>query len=256
MTDYDYEDLGLVAGLEIHQQLDTDTKLFCQCPTDLREPEDAQRTFTRYLHPTKSELGEVDEAALEESMVDREFEYLAYDSTCLVEEDDEPPHRVDPEAMTVTMEIAQLLNAAVADQVHVMRKIVVDGSNTTGFQRTMRIAGEGAIETDSGTVRIEDLMLEEESAQRVAETDSGVRYSLDRLGIPLVEIGRRCGSTSRVTSRSRTGGTSSDGGRTTSDASRRLAATTSSGSGGRRSRTSSIRASPRGTTDSTGPAGR
>ncbi|PSQ26552.1 Glu-tRNA(Gln) amidotransferase GatDE subunit E [Halobacteriales archaeon QS_9_67_15] len=191
MTDYDYEDLGLVAGLEIHQQLDTDTKLFCQCPTDLREPEAAQRTFARYLHPTKSELGEVDEAALEESMVDREFEYLAYDSTCLVEEDDEPPHRVDREAMTVTMEIAQLLNAAVADQVHVMRKIVVDGSNTTGFQRTMRVAGEGAIETDSGTVRIEDLMLEEESAQRVAETDSGVRYSLDRLGIPLVEIGTK-----------------------------------------------------------------
>ena len=191
MTDYDYEDLGLVAGLEIHQQLDTDTKLFCQCPTDLREPEAARRTFARYLHPTKSELGEVDEAALEESMVDREFEYLAYDSTCLVEEDDEPPHRVDREAMTVTMEIAQLLDAAVADQVHVMRKIVVDGSNTTGFQRTMRVAGEGAIETGSGTVRIEDLMLEEESAQRVAETDSGVRYSLDRLGIPLVEIGTK-----------------------------------------------------------------
>ncbi|WP_436922994.1 Glu-tRNA(Gln) amidotransferase subunit GatE [Halosimplex amylolyticum] len=190
-ADYDYEDLGLVAGLEIHQQLDTAHKLFCPCPTELREPEAAQRTFTRYLHPTKSELGEIDEAALEESMVDREFEYLAYDTTCLVEEDDEPPHRVDREAMDVTMEIAQLLDASVADQVHVMRKIVVDGSNTTGFQRTMRVAGEGAIETDEGTVRIEDLMLEEESAQRVAETDSGVRYSLDRLGIPLVEIGTK-----------------------------------------------------------------
>ncbi|WP_459194345.1 Glu-tRNA(Gln) amidotransferase subunit GatE [Halosimplex sp. J119] len=190
-ADYDYEDLGLVAGLEIHQQLDTASKLFCPCPTELREPEDAQRTFTRYLHPTKSELGEIDEAALEESMVDREFEYLAYDTTCLVEEDDEPPHRVDREAMDVTMEIAQLLDATVADQVHVMRKIVVDGSNTTGFQRTMRVAGDGAIETDEGTVRIEDLMLEEESAQRVAETDAGVRYSLDRLGIPLVEIGTK-----------------------------------------------------------------
>ncbi|MFC7141625.1 Glu-tRNA(Gln) amidotransferase subunit GatE [Halosimplex aquaticum] len=190
-ADYDYEDLGLVAGLEIHQQLDTAHKLFCPCPTELREPEAAQRTFTRYLHPTKSELGEIDEAALEESMVDREFEYLAYDTTCLVEEDDEPPHRVDREAMDVTMEIAQLLDATVADQVHVMRKIVVDGSNTTGFQRTMRVAGDGAIETDEGTVRIEDLMLEEESAQRVEETDAGVRYSLDRLGIPLVEIGTK-----------------------------------------------------------------
>ncbi|QPV61469.1 Glu-tRNA(Gln) amidotransferase subunit GatE [Halosimplex litoreum] len=190
-ADYDYEDLGLVAGLEIHQQLDTASKLFCPCPTELREPEEAGRTFTRYLHPTKSELGEIDEAALEESMVDRQFEYLSYDTTCLVEEDDEPPHRVDREAMDVTMEIAQLLDASVVDQVHVMRKIVVDGSNTTGFQRTMRVAGEGAIETDDGTVRIEDLMLEEESAQRVEETDSGVQFSLDRLGIPLVEIGTK-----------------------------------------------------------------
>jgi len=191
MSEYDYGELGLVAGLEIHQQLDTETKLFCGCPTALREPEEATRTFTRYLHPTKSELGEIDEAALEESRVGREFEYLAYDSTCLVEEDDEPPGRVDTEALATTMEIADLLEMTVADQVHVMRKIVVDGSNTTGFQRTMLVANDGVIETDGGPVGIEDLMLEEESAQRVAETDAGVRYSLDRLGIPLVEIGTR-----------------------------------------------------------------
>ena len=190
-ADFDYDALGLVAGLEIHQQLDTETKLFCGCPTELREPGAAGRSFTRYLHPTKSELGEIDEAALEESVVDREFEYLAYDTTCLVEEDDEPPARVDGEALDVTMEIAQLLDCAVVDQVHVMRKIVVDGSNTTGFQRTMRVAGDGAIDTPDGEVRIEDLMLEEESAQRVAGTERGVRYSLDRLGIPLVEIGTK-----------------------------------------------------------------
>ncbi|MFB6151759.1 MAG: Glu-tRNA(Gln) amidotransferase subunit GatE, partial [Haloarculaceae archaeon] len=189
--EFDYDDLGLVAGLEIHQQLDTETKLFCECPTTLRDPEDSERTFTRYLHPTKSELGEIDEAALEESVVDREFEYRSYDTTCLVEEDDEPPHRVDEEAMSVALEIAQLLDASVVDQIHVMRKIVVDGSNTSGFQRTMRVAGDGAIETPGGEVRIDDLMLEEESAQRVAETDRGVRYSLDRLGIPLVEIGTK-----------------------------------------------------------------
>ncbi|WP_226012738.1 Glu-tRNA(Gln) amidotransferase subunit GatE [Halomicrobium salinisoli] len=189
--DYDYEDLGLVAGLEIHQQLDTETKLFCECPTELREPEEAERTFTRYLHPTKSELGEIDEAALEESRVDREFEYLAYDTTCLVEEDDEPPHRVDREAMDTALEITQLLDMTVVDEAHVMRKIVVDGSNTTGFQRTILVANEGVIETEEGPVGIEDMMLEEESAQRVAETDRGVRFSLDRLGIPLVEIGTK-----------------------------------------------------------------
>jgi glutamyl-tRNA(Gln) amidotransferase subunit E len=189
--DFDYDDLGLVAGLEIHQQLDTAAKLFCDCPTTLRDPEDAVRSITRYLHPTRSELGEIDEAALEESRVDREFEYLAYDSTCLVEADEEPPHRVDREAMSVALEIGQLLDVDVLDQVHVMRKIVVDGSNTSGFQRSMLVANDGVIETDDGPVGIDDLLLEEESAQRVAETDDGVRYSLDRLGIPLVEIGTK-----------------------------------------------------------------
>ena len=192
MTDeFDYEELGLVAGLEIHQQLDTEAKLFCACPTELREPEEADHSLTRYLHPTRSELGEIDDAALEESQVDREFEYLAYDTTCLVEEDDEPPHRLDEEALETTLEIAQLLEMTPVDQLQVMRKIVIDGSNTSGFQRTSLIARSGAVETEDGKVRIEDLMLEEESAQRVEETDEGVRYSLDRLGIPLVEIGTK-----------------------------------------------------------------
>ncbi|WP_257297553.1 Glu-tRNA(Gln) amidotransferase subunit GatE [Haloarchaeobius sp. FL176] len=191
MTDHDYDELGLVAGLEIHQQLDTETKLFCACPTDLREAEASTRQFTRYLHPTKSELGEIDEAALEESQVEREFTYLGYDTTCLVEEDDEPPHRLDEEARTVVLEIAQLLDMEPVDVAHVMRKLVVDGSNTSGFQRSTLVATDGEIQTDEGPVRIADLMLEEESAQRVEETEAGVTYSLDRLGIPLVEIGTK-----------------------------------------------------------------
>jgi len=191
MSEYDYEALGLVAGLEIHQQLDTATKLFCACPTERREPEEATRTFTRYLHPTKSELGELDEAAVEESRVDREFEYLAFDTTCLVEEDDEPPHRIDDEALAVALQIANLLDMSAVDQAHVMRKIVVDGSNTSGFQRTALVGQDGRIETSEGPVGVEDLLLEEESAGRVGETDAGVRFSLDRLGIPLVEIGTK-----------------------------------------------------------------
>jgi glutamyl-tRNA(Gln) amidotransferase subunit E len=191
MSAYDYEALGLVAGLEIHQQLDTATKLFCGCPTERREPDESTRRFTRYLHPTKSELGEIDEAALEESRVDREFEYLAFDTTCLVEEDDEPPHGLDREALDVTMQIAEMLDMTVVDQAHVMRKLVVDGSNTSGFQRSTLIGQDGQIETSDGPVGVEDLLLEEESAGRVAETDDGVRYSLDRLGIPLVEIGTK-----------------------------------------------------------------
>ena len=186
---YDYEALGLVAGLEIHQQLDTETKLFCASPTDRREPEASDRTISRFLHPTKSELGELDDAALEESRVDREFEYLAYDTTCLVEEDDEPPTEVDGEALDVAMQIASLLDMEIVDQLHVMRKLVIDGSNTSGFQRSMLLGQAGEIETSEGPVSIVDLLLEEESAQRVEEYDGGVRYSLDRLGIPLVEIG-------------------------------------------------------------------
>jgi glutamyl-tRNA(Gln) amidotransferase subunit E len=191
VSEHDYADLGLVAGLEIHQQLDTATKLFCGCPTERREPEESTRSFRRYLHPTKSELGEVDEAALEESRVDRTFEYLAYDTTCLVEEDDEPPHRLDEEAREVALQIAALLGMEPVDQAHVMRKIVIDGSNTSGFQRSTLVAQDGAVETDAGPVGVEDLLLEEESAGRVAETDDGVRFSLDRLGIPLVEIGTK-----------------------------------------------------------------
>ena len=187
--EYDYEELGLVAGLEIHQQLDTATKLFCDSPTVERDPEESNRSITRRLHPTKSELGELDDAAMEESRVDREFTYLAYDTTCLVEEDDEPPRRVDGEALSVALQIADLLDVSVVDQAHVMRKLVIDGSNTSGFQRSILLGQEGEIETSEGRVSIADLMLEEESARRVEETDEGVVYSLDRLGVPLVEIG-------------------------------------------------------------------
>lgn len=187
----DYEACGLVAGLEIHQQLDTATKLFCNCPTERRDPDDAERTFTRYLHPTKSELGELDQAALEESRVEREFQYLAFDTTCLIEEDDEPPTQLDEEALSVVLEIASLLDCEVVDQAHVMRKIVVDGSNTTGFQRSSLVATDGEIQTDEGPVGIDDLLLEEESAARIEETDEGVVFGLDRLGIPLVEIGTK-----------------------------------------------------------------
>ena len=187
--EYDYEALGLVAGLEIHQQLDTETKLFCDSPTVERDPEESARSITRRLHPTKSELGELDDAAMEESRVDREFTYLAYDTTCLVEEDDEPPRRVDDEALAVALQIADLLDLSVVDQAHVMRKLVIDGSNTSGFQRSILLGQDGEIETEFGSVSVVDLMLEEESAKRVEETEDGVVYSLDRLGVPLVEIG-------------------------------------------------------------------
>ena len=189
INDLDYDELGLKAGLEIHQQLDTDTKLFCECPTVLRDEKEATHEFERYLHPTKSELGEVDEAALEESRIDRKFTYEAYDTTCLVEEDEEPPRPMNREAVGVALEIAEAFGMERVDNAHVMRKIVIDGSNTTGFQRTSLVAHDGVVETSEGDVRVDALALEEESARRLGETDEGPVFSLDRLGIPLVELG-------------------------------------------------------------------
>jgi glutamyl-tRNA(Gln) amidotransferase subunit E len=177
----DYKELGLRAGLEIHQQLDTREKLFCRCPTLLRPTVEHSHEFCRYLRATESELGELDRAAEEEMMVMRRFTYYAYDSTCLVEDDEEPPAPLNPEALRITLCIAKLLGMHPVEQVHTMRKLVIDGSNTSGFQRTALVALHGTL---PGGCRVETICLEEEAAQRVQD---GV-FSLDRLGIPLVEI--------------------------------------------------------------------
>ena len=177
----DYDAIGLVSGLEIHQQLDTRTKLFCGCPPVVRPVEEHDGEFCRYLRATASELGEIDRAAEEEMKQVRRFRYLAYDTTCLVENDDEPPSPLNEEALEVTLEVARTFGMTPIEQVHVMRKLVIDGSNTSGFQRTALVA-VGGILPNGGVV--ESICLEEEAAQRIEDTC----FSLDRLGIPLVEI--------------------------------------------------------------------
>ena len=187
----EYANVGLKAGLEIHQQLDTRTKLFCNCPTQLRDKKDATLTFLRYLRASKSEMGEVDKAAREEASISRAFLYKGYDSTCLVENDEEPPRELNQEAVDISLEVALLLNMTPVDAIHTMRKIVIDGSNTCGFQRTALIATDGWLATAEaeGTVRVDSLCLEEDAAQKIETEGTAVGYSLDRLGIPLVEIG-------------------------------------------------------------------
>ena len=69
-----------------------------------------------------------------------------------------------------------------------MRKTVIDGSNTSGFQRTVLIARDGHIETSYGKVRVATVCLEEDSARVMLREKDKVIYRLDRLGIPLVEI--------------------------------------------------------------------
>lgn len=184
----EYTSLGLVCGIEIHQQLDTAAKLFCGCPTGIREVEESDHQFFRRLRPARSELGEIDRAALEEVLVSRKFIYKSYDSTCLVEADDEPPSELNREALEIGIVVSRLLDMKIADEVHTMRKIVIDGSNTSGFQRTAYLASHGGIETSSGRVGIETICLEEEAARIVEDRGDEVVYSLDRLGIPLVEI--------------------------------------------------------------------
>nr|QNO52880.1 glutamyl-tRNA(Gln) amidotransferase subunit E [Methanosarcinales archaeon ANME-1 ERB6] len=189
----DYHKVGLKAGLEIHQQLDTRTKLFCKCPTTLRDKKESTLTFKRYQRASKSEMGEVDKAALEEEKYSRTFIYKGYDSTCLVENDEQPPGELNREAIDISLEVALLLNMNPLDEIHTMRKIVIDGSNTCGFQRTALVAMGGGIETEEGFVAVDSLSLEEDAAQKIETEGEGdayaVVYSLDRLGIPLVEIG-------------------------------------------------------------------
>ncbi|MEM2097725.1 MAG: Glu-tRNA(Gln) amidotransferase subunit GatE [Methanothrix sp.] len=185
----DYRALGLVCGIEIHQQLDTRCKLFCRCPTLHREVEDSNFEFFRYLRPARSELGEIDRAALEETLVSRRFIYKSYDTTCLVEADEEPPRELNREALEIALVIARLLRMRIVDEIHTMRKTVIDGSNTSGFQRTAFIASSGSIDTSCGPVGIGILCLEEEAARIIEDRGDEVVYSLDRLGIPLVEIG-------------------------------------------------------------------
>ena len=179
----------LTSGIEIHQQLDIGAKLFCKCPIEMRSNEDKTHQIVRFLNPTKSEMGKIDQAAAKEGVLKRKFIYNAYPSTCLVEEDDEPPHRINMEALKVAIEIGRMLNMKLVDEVHVMRKIVVDGSNTAGFQRTALIGTDGYIELDGKRYGITVLCLEEEACQKVEERKGEVVFSLDRLGIPLVEIG-------------------------------------------------------------------
>jgi len=184
--DIDYKKIGLKAGLEIHQQLNTN-KLFCNCPGLLRSDTPTKKV-QRTLNPVAGETGKIDAAAAHEKSKNKTYEYLVYDTNCLVELDEEPPHKMNPEALKIALQIAHLLNCKVFPVTQIMRKTVVDGSNTSGFQRTVLIAHDGYIETEEGKVEVETIALEEDSARKTAEDKNKTTYKLDRLGIPLVEI--------------------------------------------------------------------
>ncbi len=181
MTDFDYETLGLKAGIEIHQQLNTREKLFSHTPTVIRDSAEHTGEVKRYLRVATSEMGDVDRAAKEEMMQARLFTYYTYDTTGLVEIDEQPPSPLNPEALDIVLTLAKMFQMTPLSQIHTMRKMIVDGSATSGFQRTALVALNGAIDH---TCRIETVAVEEEACQRVNDTT----FSVDRLGIPLIEI--------------------------------------------------------------------
>jgi glutamyl-tRNA(Gln) amidotransferase subunit E len=184
----DYAKVGLLVGLECHQQLATRGKLFCSCSPQLFR-DDPEVMFLRGLRPTQSELGQVDPAAFFEFQKGIRIVYEANNETsCLVEMDEEPPHELDEEALEIALTVALMMGAKPVDEVHVMRKIVIDGSNTTGFQRTCVVALNGMIEVEGKEIPIQHISLEEDAARKMKEEGSLIYYRIDRLGIPLIEV--------------------------------------------------------------------
>ena len=187
MNEFSFEDAGVKVGLEIHQQLSTNKKLFCNC-TPI-ESDEYTKKFQRKLRAVKSELGEFDPAALFEKSKSKTITYYANSqSCCLVEEDEEPPHKLDKDAKNLALIIASSLKSNIFSEIYPMRKTVIDGSNTTGFQRTMLVSQGGFIEVEGEKIGVQSICLEEDAAKLIGDKGSVREYSLDRLGVPLVEI--------------------------------------------------------------------
>jgi len=183
-----YEKIGFKAGLEIHQQTEHGGKLFCRCPCIIKD-DNYDLTFRRSLRASASELGEIDHAAMYELAKGKYFVYNGYnDTNCLVELDESPPEELNKDALNIALQVALLLNATPVDAVQFMRKVVIDGSNVSGFQRTAVIATNGFIETSHGRVSIPAICLEEEAAKKIDDTEDYRAYNISRMGIPLIEI--------------------------------------------------------------------
>ena len=187
MSEFSINDVGVKVGLEIHQQLATNKKLFCNCiPIDTDE---YSIKFQRKLRAAKSELGEYDPAALFEKSKSKSIVYYANpNSSCLVEQDEEPPHELDEDAKRISLIIASALKSEIFSEIYPMRKTVVDGSNTTGFQRTMLISQGGNFEVGGTKIEIQSICLEEDAAKNLGDKGIIRKFGLERLGIPLVEI--------------------------------------------------------------------
>ncbi len=184
----DYRKIGLKVGLEIHQQLNSTEKLFCACKPQLFK-EEPDIKFLRTLRPTQSELGQIDPAAFFEFQKGLRILYEGgHETSCLVEMDEEPPHDLNRQALETALVVALMLKADPVHEIHIMRKTVIDGSNTTGFQRTCVVAFDGKVDVHRKTVPIQHVGLEEDAARKIGEDKNTLIYRIDRLCIPLVEV--------------------------------------------------------------------
>jgi len=188
-TQKDYDRIGFMSGLEVHQQLKTKHKLFCKCPAGIyQKPEDYDAEVIRHMRPTLSELGEYDGTALMEFKTRKEIVYhLSNDTACTYEVDDTPPFHIDREALEIAIRISLLSKLNIVGEVHITRKQYLDGSIPTGFQRTGIIGVEGEIYLKHKKIRLIQLSLEEDSCREVSDIGHTRVYRTDRLGMPLIE---------------------------------------------------------------------
>ena len=187
MTEADYQTVGFKSGLEIHQQLYTDKKLFCRCPAGIYS-ENYDAEILRHMRPTLSELGEYDGTALMEFKTKKEIIYrINRNTVCTYEMDDTPPFLINEDALDIALGIGMLYNCKLVDELHIARKQYLDGSIPTGFQRTAIYAVDGWIPYKNRKVKIVQMSIEEDSCREVSDFSHNRIYLTDRLGMPLIE---------------------------------------------------------------------
>ena len=186
MEKINYKKINFRCGIEIHRQMSTH-KLFCSCNSTLSN--DVQMKIKRKLIPTTSELEEIDKVAKFE-MGKNKYAIYEYspEYSCLIELDEQPINQINEDALDTALIVSQMLNCNIIDEIQIMRKQVLDYSNTSSFQRTALIALDGYIKTSKGKIGIQTVCLEEDAARKIKDEKDYVIYRLDRLGIPLIEI--------------------------------------------------------------------
>ncbi len=188
-TQKDYDHIGFMSGLEVHQQLLTKRKLFCRCPAGIFQSDEGYNAeVIRHMRPTLSELGEYDGTALMEFKTRKEIIYrLNNETACTYEVDDTPPFPIDKVALEIALKISILSKLNIVGEVHITRKQYLDGSIPTGFQRTAILGVEGEIKLKNKTVRLIQLSIEEDSCREISDIKHVRVYKTDRLGMPLIE---------------------------------------------------------------------